>query len=215
MISEYLIRISAPALRFYRNTLTLDFPEILQRVPEQGRLLDVGCFVGLATYEIARRRPGLEILGIDLYPRYIDLARRYNGAKNVQYDARRLQEVTGSYDCVMFSDVIHHVEPTEARAMLAYCQRILTPGGYVFVKEIARTRSGFAYFMDRYVHRTYPVYFYDPHEFATLLPKHFEILERFESYRFPFPHYYLKIRPKASTKNRHTVYPRTKPVLEP
>ncbi len=197
MISEYLIRISAPALRFFRNRVLLDFPEILKRVPEQGRLLDVGCFLGLVTYEIARCRPRLQILGIDLYPRYIELARRHNGAKNVQYDARRLEDVEGSYDCVMFSDVIHHVDPAEARAMLAFCQRILTPGGYIFVKETARTGSGFGYFMDRYVSRSYPVYFYDPYEFATLLPKHYEILERFERYRFLLPHYYLKIRPKT------------------
>ena len=197
MISEYLIRISAPSLRFYRNTVTLDFPEILKRVPEQGRLLDVGCFMGLVTYDIARRRPGLEILGIDLYPRYIDLAKRYNAAKNVQYDVRRLEEVTGSYDCIMFSDVIHHVEPVEAATMLAYCQRILARGGYIFIKEISRRRSAIATLMERYVHRTYPVHFYDPHEFSTLLPDHFEILESFERYRFPFPHYYLKVRPKA------------------
>ncbi len=197
MISEYLIRISPPALRFYRNTVTLDFAEIMKRVPEQGRLLDVGCFLGLATYEIARRRPGLEILGIDLYPSYIELARRYSGARNVKYEARRLEEVRGSFDCVMFSDVIHHVEPTQARTMLAYCQRILTPDAYILVKEIARTRSAVAYFMDRYIHRAYPVYFYDPHEFSTLLPDQFEIVESLEKYRFPFPHYYLKIRPGA------------------
>ncbi len=51
--------------------------------------------------------------------------------------------------------------------------------------------------MDRYVSRAYPLYFYDPHEFSTMLPKHFEIVESMERYRFLLPHYYLKIRPKA------------------
>ena len=67
MISEYLVRISAPTLRFYRNRLNLDFPEILKRVPEQGRLLEVGCFPDLVTGGIAHCAPSDRIAAANHY----------------------------------------------------------------------------------------------------------------------------------------------------
>ncbi len=195
MLSERLIPFAAPLLRFYRNRLNLDFPEILRRLPEEGRLLDVGCFLGLLTYDVAKRRPALDIVAIDIEPRFIELAQRYHGLANVRYEARMLQEMDGLYDCIMFSDVIHHVTPEDATSLLAACKRLLAPDGYIFVKDVARTGGQVSAWMDKYISRSFPVYLRDPDEFEQLLPKHLEICDRREKYRFPFPNYYLLIRP--------------------
>jgi 2-polyprenyl-3-methyl-5-hydroxy-6-metoxy-1,4-benzoquinol methylase len=158
-------------------------------------MLDVGCFIGLLTYDVAKERPGLEITGIDIEERFITLAQRYHSLANVKYEARPLQEMSGTYDCIMFSDVIHHVEPSLAKTLLASCPRLLSENGYVFVKDVARSGGQVSAWMDRYISRSYPVYLHDPDEINALLPDDLEVYDRAEKYRFPFPNYYLLIRP--------------------
>ena len=194
MLSEYLVRWAAPALRFYRNRLNLDFPELLRRIPQEGRLLDVGCFIGLLTYDVAKERPNLEITGIDIEERFIVLAQRYHSLPNLTYQARPLEEMLGTYDCIMFSDVIHHVEPSLAKTLLAVCPRLLANDGYVFVKDVSRKGGQVSAWMDRYISRSYPVHLHNPDEFGSLLPDDLEVYDRSEKYRFPFPNYYLLIR---------------------
>jgi len=197
MLSEQLVKVCAPVLRFYRNTVLLDMPQILDRLPKEGRLLDVGCFIGMLTYEIARKRPDLEIVGLDIEPRFVALAQRYHSLPNIRYETRALQDITERFDCVLFSDVIHHVEPPNARSMLAHCERVLTPDGYILVKEVARRWGQVGWFMDRYISRSFPIYLRNPREFDELLPDHYQVAERASRFRVPFPNYYLIIKPNG------------------
>ena len=67
MISEYLVRISAPALRFYRNCVNLDHPAIQKPLPIQALLLDVGCFTDFVTGGIAHCAPSDRIASVNHY----------------------------------------------------------------------------------------------------------------------------------------------------
>lgn len=67
MISEYLVRISAPALRFYRNFVNLDLPEIQKPLSKQAVLLYVGCFPDLVTGGIAQCAPSSRIASANHY----------------------------------------------------------------------------------------------------------------------------------------------------
>lgn len=70
--------------------------------PEGSRVLDVGCGDGLLASQIRRRKPTLEVVGIDTVVRrrtHIGVA-PYNGVR-IPYD-------DGSFDAVMLVDVLHH-----------------------------------------------------------------------------------------------------------
>jgi 2-polyprenyl-3-methyl-5-hydroxy-6-metoxy-1,4-benzoquinol methylase len=198
LLSEHLVSFAAPALRFYRNRISLDFPELLRRIPSEGRMLDVGCFIGLLTYDIAKQRPALEVTAIDIEERFVRLAERHHSLANIRYEARRLQDMSGTFDCILFSDVIHHVEPSLAQELLAACPGLLAPGGYVFIKDVARTGGGVSAWMDRYISRAFPVYMHNPDELASIIPGTLEVYDRSEKYKFPFPNYYLLLRARAS-----------------
>jgi SAM-dependent methyltransferase len=89
------------------------FAEVL---PRDATVLDVGSGDGYLATEIMKRRPDLTISGVDIIPRReafipVDL-----------FDGHRLPYDDGSYDVVMFSDVLHHT--TNQRELLTEAGRV-------------------------------------------------------------------------------------------
>jgi SAM-dependent methyltransferase len=72
-------------------------------LPENGRVLDVGCGDGAVSQEIVGLRPDLHIEGIDVLPR--------GGTPPITisaYDGNRIPFPDQSFDAVLFVDVLHH-----------------------------------------------------------------------------------------------------------
>lgn len=100
------------------------------------RVLDIGCGGGLTTFDLARRvGPGGEVVGVDIAPPLIEIARRRraeSGLENVEFlaaDAGTAPPPAVPFDClfsrfgVMFFD-----DPVAAFSNL---RRMLAPGGRV------------------------------------------------------------------------------------
>lgn len=192
MIQYKLLKFSPKLLRLYRTRLTLDWPTLKSYLPVQGRLLDVGCGVGSLDYEIARARPQLNVLGIDISPENITLAQKHHALPNVDYQFVRLESVQGQFDCILFVDVFHHVPLTEHDALLLECVRLLTPGGYVLIKDIERRRGQVSWFMDRYISGADEVYLQNCDELTNTVSKHLRVISSKVRFKVPFPHYYIK-----------------------
>ena len=71
-------------------------------VPSRARILDVGCGDGTISARLKSKRGDVEICGIDVLPR--SSARISVG----MFDGRRIPFADGSFDVVLFSDVLHH-----------------------------------------------------------------------------------------------------------
>ena len=94
-------------------------------VPESARVLDVGCGDGLVSAQTCAKRPDLEIRGLDVMPRkqsYIPVE---------LFDGSRIPFGDGSFDAVLFSDVLHHTE--DASVLLGEARRVTRQ--YVLVKD--------------------------------------------------------------------------------
>lgn len=180
-------------MRFYRTRVLVDLPMILQFLPEKGRLLDVGCGTGLLDYVIARVRPGLEILGIDIDQRAVDLANRYNRLSNVNYAAVPLDDVKGSFDCISFMDVMHHARVDEAQRLLEGAERLMAADGRIVIKDIARKGGWLGYAHDRYITRSRIIRLVDLEEMISLVPDRYRVVRQLEKYRVPFPNYYITL----------------------
>jgi SAM-dependent methyltransferase len=196
-ISNYLIGLAPGLLRNYRTGLLLDLPEILEHLPEGGRLLDVGCGTGLVSYEIARLRPDLDVTGIDIDKKSIERANNYNKLPNVHYEARLLGEMEGQYGCISFMDLLHHVEDADATNLMAECVHLLEPGGWLFVKDIDRRGGYFSYFMDRFVSFATPVRLRTMEGIKNLTPPNLQPSFEMRKWKFPQPHLYLVFNPVA------------------
>ncbi len=194
-IQETLLPLAPGLLRFYRTRLTLSLRDILAGLPEKGTLLDVGCGTGNVVWEVGRRRPELRILGIDLEPGLIRLAERFHSLPNVCYTCTDLGRVEGSFDCVSFVDVFHHVPDREKTSLLSEARKRLGPEGYIFVKDVTASSEDPAFWMDRYLSGCRKLWFSCLETWEGVLPEGLEVRESYRGRRFPFAHYYLKLVP--------------------
>lgn len=115
--------------------------ELLQFMPREGRVLEVGCGFGLFALYFASMHEQLHISGIDLNAQRIALAQQAAqtlGRQNVYFqhgDARTLR-LEETYDAIYMLDILHHLPPAEVPRLLAEVKSHLKPGGVLLVKDV-------------------------------------------------------------------------------
>lgn len=127
-----------------RNAVELEIRQILARLEDGDRVLDVGCANGYSTTRFARERR-LFVRGIDYVPEMIAQAQRRVAAE-IQHLRGRLEFVVGdvlelaekddSYDRVVVTRVIINLRdwPSQERGLLE-CVRVLRPDGLLLLSE--------------------------------------------------------------------------------
>ena len=99
-------------------------------LPRNARVLDVGCGDGMVDVLIGRLRPDVAIHGIDVLVRprtYVPVTR---------FDGATIPHPDGSFDVVMFVDVLHHSR--DPAQLLAQAKRVTRSS--VLIKD--HTREG-------------------------------------------------------------------------
>jgi SAM-dependent methyltransferase len=107
------------------------FSEVLDALEPhrgEGRLLDVGCSIGLFL-DLARDR-GWQGVGIELAPRALAMARG-RGLEVQDVPLGEAGFVSDSFDAVALLSVLEHTP--DPRSMLGECRRVLRAGGAVYV----------------------------------------------------------------------------------
>jgi 2-polyprenyl-6-hydroxyphenyl methylase/3-demethylubiquinone-9 3-methyltransferase len=109
------------------------------------RVCDVGCGGGLLSEALAGA--GAQVVGIDLGPEVIAVARLHALESGIEVDYRltsvedlALQE-PGRFDAVTCMELIEHVP--DPAALLVACAALLRPGGALFVSTLNRTPQSF------------------------------------------------------------------------
>ncbi len=100
-------------------------------------VLDVGCGAGFLANELARR--GCRVTGLDASPMSINLARRHDATRSVEYEiglAESLPYPDRSFHVVCALDLLEHVEDPER--IVAEAARVLAPGGLFFFHTFNR-----------------------------------------------------------------------------
>ncbi len=123
-----------------RRDLVVRKTELMRRVLEARRAgrsgLDVGCGQG---WHIRRMRElGFEVTGIDQAPGQVAMARRNAGLSAVQEaSVLAIPVESGSLDFVYVINVLHHLaSEDDQRTAFAELERVVRPGGLLFLHEI-------------------------------------------------------------------------------
>ncbi len=96
------------------------------------RVLDVGCGPGTN----APRFAGLDYVGIDISPEYIDYARREYGGRFEVADVRHDPLPAGTFDFILVNSLLHHLDTNEVNTLLAKLSERLDAGGHVHVLDL-------------------------------------------------------------------------------
>jgi 2-polyprenyl-6-hydroxyphenyl methylase/3-demethylubiquinone-9 3-methyltransferase len=120
---------------------------VRERVALSGaRVLDVGCGAGLLSEAMARE--GAHVVGLDLAPELVEVAKLHLYESGLQVDYR-LQpvealaaEAPASFDAITCMEMLEHVP--EPASVIRACAALLRPGGTLVLSTINRTPLAFA-----------------------------------------------------------------------
>jgi len=94
------------------------------------RVLDVGGGTGIVAQAIKELFPVERVVSVDIEDRFLPTLT----VETATFDGRRLHFPDGSFDCVAFNNVIHHVRPDDRVVLMRECRRV-APAGAVFLKD--------------------------------------------------------------------------------
>ena len=125
-----------------------------------GSALDVACGTGKVAADLHRRvSPGGLVLGVDISPGMIEIAKReFAGRRGLEYvvgDALNLPTEDGAFDAATIAFGMRNLP--DYRRGFAEMARSVRPGGRVLCLEIARPRSRLARFMRWWFDRVVPL----------------------------------------------------------
>ncbi len=137
--SWFYDRAVAPAITEMINERPHLLGSVIDAMPEEGRLLDVGCGGGQMAITLARRHPGWRITGVDLSPHQIHRARKRgrNLAGQLQFataSALAMPFRSDTFDgLICICSIKHWQEPVKG---LGECLRVLRPGAPLALLEV-------------------------------------------------------------------------------
>ena len=127
-----------------QSVIDMEIDQIVARLDDGDRVLDVGCANGFSTIRFAAQRT-VDILGVDYIPEMIEQARsrtdilRDGLRGTVRFetgDARKLEVPDNAYDKVVVIRVIINLGAWEQQVIgLQECARAVKPGGRLLLSE--------------------------------------------------------------------------------
>ena len=153
--------------------------EIGQYLPNEGRILDVGCGFGLFTLYYALLSANRRFTSVDINPKRIEMAR--SAADILHLSARisfRLQEASmlivpsKSYEASYIIDLIHHLPKEAHKPLICTIYDTLVPDGVLIIKDIATSpcwKVLFTWILDMVMTPRMPPHYVDTDSLVNLL----------------------------------------------
>lgn len=145
---ERYYRLHAPIYDITRWTFLFGRRRVLQlakeRLPKEGRILEVGCGTGKNLKFLAEQFPDAQITGLDISETMVSKARkRCEGLKNVQVQLGSYSAPIdrGSHDLVLFSYCLTMINPGFEK-LLSVALDDLTPNGLLAVVDFHQSGRG-------------------------------------------------------------------------
>jgi len=171
--------------------------EIGQYLPQEGRVLDLGCGFGLFSLYYASVYPGLRLEGLDRNPRRVAMAQaaaRKLGLRNVRYEVGDVMDFQGRgvVDAAYMLDIIHHIPEQAVRPLLEQIAKILPRGGRLLIKDVDRRpfyKRWFTHALDKVMDPGTPVRYWDADDLAGVLREvGFAVHRHLMVDLLPYPH---------------------------
>lgn len=138
LIYNYIYK--GPVLEWYMRIKTRmegNYALFDQLLPQQGRILDIGCGYGFMPYMLQALSPERTITGLDYDEDKIATAAHcYQKNEKLNFVcADAMNYSFGKHHAFIISDVLHYLQPEEQEQLLQRCWEQLEPGGVIIVRD--------------------------------------------------------------------------------
>jgi hypothetical protein len=156
-------------------------------------VMDFGCGTGSGVPFILEQFGSARIIGIDVSPKSLQIARSQYGSQRVEFALWDAGATDQKIDLVFCNGVFHHIPPNERDLVVRYVYRVLRPGGLLALWENNPWNPG-----TRYIMSISPLdkdaNMMSPHKTKRLLRSHgFKIVST--DFLFIFPRVLRRLRP--------------------
>lgn len=146
---------------FFCNSITSINPKILE----------IGCGPGNITKYLLAARPDFNILGIDIAPNMISLAKKNNPAANFAVmDCRQISTLITKYDGIVCGFCLPYLSHTDCKIFISDCYNLLNANGQLYISFVEGDPSKSGFQVGSSGDRTY-FYFYNLDDLIEQLQK--------------------------------------------
>jgi len=135
-----------PVLEWYTKVklkLENNYQLLADNVPRQGKILDLGCGYGIISNMLALTSPDREITGIDYDEEKIRVASSgFLNSPLLKFEAADIRSYNITLkDCIILSDVLHYLPPSDQENLLLRCMQNLNEGGCILIRDADAARK--------------------------------------------------------------------------
>ncbi len=155
------------------------FDLFIQAVPtDKYRLLEIACGPGNVTRYLHSKRADLQIFGIDVAPKMIELAKINNpSAKYDVMDCRFLSHISDRFDAIMCAFGLPYISQEDAIKLISDCSQILDENGILYISTMEGKYTDSEYVDSKnYNEKTFVFYHEASNLIATLEADEFKLI---------------------------------------
>ncbi len=100
-------------------------------------ILEIGCGPGNITKYLLDKRLDFDILGIDIAPNMIELAKKNNPTANFDVmDSRNIQEIKTTFDGIVCGFCLPYLSQTDSQKFIKDCYNLLNENGFIYISFV-------------------------------------------------------------------------------
>ena len=121
-------------LDLYNNTYDF-FCDVITK--QNAKLLEIGCGPGNITKYLLKKNSHFDILGIDIAPNMIELAKKNNPAANfVVMDTREINTLNNKFDGIIAGFCLPYLSQTECQDLILNSYELLNDNGIIYLSFV-------------------------------------------------------------------------------
>lgn len=103
----------------------------------EAEVLEVACGPGNITWHLLKKRPDFKLLGTDLAPNMVELAKNNNpGAKFLVFNAKEIKKLDRKFDAIMCGFCLPYFSKEESIHFIRDASGMLKPGGVLYLSTM-------------------------------------------------------------------------------